>query len=272
MDFTDDPVLQDLNAFLSQEHGKGPEEDESVTIGGSQEELNEHRGESGCNDDDYLPNYRRWPEIRATGTRVNIVPVLLDDSSSIKDRGNIKKLFSGVKLMSKAFYDLACRGKETFISFDGFSERYFCGNIKKFHENIRNILSCVNFEHATPLVETSIQLVNSTKELEKNLHSRGIATRTSMLILTDGEPMHDSYCPDDFVRFMKECSSWRFTGMGIARSIDNGYAEDVERDKRQFTNLFLKMGISRENIMTPSSSKGELERAFYRFSRSVSLA
>ena len=203
-----------------------------------------------------------WPEIEVKGTKITLITVLLDDSASIRREGIAEKLTEGVNDMIEELKTIASKGREIFLNITGFHGRYFCGNVLDADpEEIFDEI-CFNYD-GTPLVRTAVELVETTENAETALNNQGISVAVSMLLITDGDPIGDSFDPSHFNdNYIPKHSHWNFSGMGITRD-DEEYAS---RDRRRFTYLFEEMGINK--IVTPSSNG--VKTALYQFSKSVS--
>jgi len=204
-----------------------------------------------------------WPEIKVKGTSVNIVPVLIDDSYSIRDRGTESKLLDGAKDMINELQKIAREQKETFFALIGFKESYFLGDVlSKSPEEIIDQIECTHT--STPLVQTALRLIETVSSAEGHLNNLGISSTVNILLITDGLPKGDTHDPYEFENAIANHPHWRVLGMGITRD----YKRRAEEDKQKFTDVFESMGI--QNIVTPSSS--ELKAVFSSFSKSVSMA
>lgn len=203
-----------------------------------------------------------WPEIKVQGTSVNIVPVLIDDSYSIRDRGIEPKLLDGAKDMIDELQKIAKEQKETFFALTGFKGSYFLGDVlSKSPEEIISQIECTHT--STPLVQTALRLIETVSSAEEHLNDLGISSTVNMLLITDGLPEEDTHRPHEFKNAIANHPHWKVLGMGITRD----YERRAEEDMRKFTDVFESMGI--KNIVTPSSS--EVKAVFSSFSKSVSM-
>ncbi|MFC1638246.1 hypothetical protein ACFL2R_02390 [Patescibacteria group bacterium] len=200
-----------------------------------------------------------WPEIKVSGSSVNIVPVLVDDSYSVYGRGSDDQLRKAVRSMIVELRNIKKEtGKDTFVVLQGFRTRYFAGNILDLDERELYIKCDVD---GTPLVERSIDIYRHASRAEEALKLKGVSTTVNMLVITDGEPLDDSCYPREFRALVDEKPYWKISGLGLDNNDSSGEWDDVD-----FEAMFNSMGIKKVIIATPS----ELRRALYNFSRSVS--
>ncbi|MFC1638248.1 hypothetical protein ACFL2R_02400 [Patescibacteria group bacterium] len=198
-----------------------------------------------------------WPEIMVSGSSVNLVAVLVDDSGSMSGQAE-RELKMGLSLMIKELRSVVREmNKDTFLVIRGFKERYYAGDVMDLNESqMMDLIRC-NFNE-TPLYSASKKLASNISSSEESLKARGISVSVNVLIMTDGRPNREPAYSFSFDNSSEKMSYWKTSGLYIHTERGFGGFD--------FKEVFSRLGVKKMISANPS----ELRRALYQFSRSVS--
>ncbi len=193
-------------------------------------------------------------------TEVVLVSVLLDDSGSIRARGNE----DAVRMGANAVRDALKESKQAAAIL--MLIRYLNGTILYQYGEIARVptLDTGNFNAngVTPLYDQTVVLLGSVIAKKAEFADNGVPCRTATLIVTDGRDEHSVSCrnaPYKVKAVIDSLSSE--TDIVAAMGIDDGVTP--------FRSIFRDMGIQDKWILTPKSSPSEIRKAFNAFSQSA---
>lgn len=195
-------------------------------------------------------------------SKVILFGLAVDDSKSISDCGNTDNIINGYNLMIDAInmskdintsdIQMYCRyfNGKTLFPFTGMS-----GVKRMNHSNY-------SADGSTPLYDTVAELLSvMLLESEKHFYD-GIQTRTVTVILTDGSDCRSSqFSNPESLRPLVEDFLKISSNLIIAYGVNDGETD--------FNNIFSRMGINSDCILTSDSSESEIRKMFLLISSSV---
>ncbi|MFC1638247.1 hypothetical protein ACFL2R_02395 [Patescibacteria group bacterium] len=230
------------------------EEEEFSFLDGEDESFDDdvHVGQSLC------VQSKDWPEVQVSGSSVNLVAVIVDDSGSMRygNEGRAEReLKKGLRSMTQELKNISEESKkDIFVVIQGFKARYFIGDVS--HLKIDSVIGNIECDcRDDRVVEKSVEIGHNLSNLERDLKARGVSVDVHMLVMADGGLENERVSVREFSRFIEERHYWKVSAIGI----DSGCSFPFKR-------TFRSMGINKIILANPS----ELRRALYQFSRSVS--
>lgn len=199
-----------------------------------------------------------------TASKVFLVTLLVDDSSSIRFAGNSQAMRDGVNLVLDALNKVKNRDGILICC------RYLNGKILypyvPLDQAIRLTTSNYDPNGGTPLYDQTAILAGSVIAKTQEFELNGVPVTSSSLVVTDG---HDegSYqfrrpeAVEPIIRDLLLQEKHIFAAMGI----DDGGTTD-------FRDVFTRMGFRPEWVMTPQNTDQEIRRCFNMFSQSTASA
>ncbi|MBI5044498.1 MAG: hypothetical protein HZC02_01090 [Candidatus Levybacteria bacterium] len=199
-----------------------------------------------------------------TASKVFLVSLLVDDSSSIRFAGNTQAMRDGVNSVLDALN--AVKNKDGILV----SCRYLNGTVLypfvPLDQAIRLTSSNYDPYGGTPLYDQTAVLAGSVIAKAQEFMLNGVPVTSSSLVVTDG---HDEgsvnfrrpEAVEPVIRDLLVQEKHIFAAMGI----DDGGTTN-------FADIFRRMGFRDEWVMTPSKSGQEIRRCFNMFSQSTASA
>lgn len=192
-------------------------------------------------------------------SEVFLVAFLIDDSGSIRFAGNSDAVRDGHNFVVQALTD-SKQGDGILAAC-----RYLNGTLLYPFTPVDRAerMTLQNFDPTggTPLYDASVVALATVVAKAQEFLDNGVVARTATLILTDGNDEHSvraraadvKRLVDDMLKSERHIVA----GMGVS---------DGSTD---FRDVFRKMGIRDEWILTPGNTPSEVRRAFQVFSRSA---
>lgn len=212
-----------------------------------------------------IQNALGTPADEVTASEVTLVTMLIDDSGSIRFRGNSQAVRDGHNAVLEALR--GSKSRDAVLA----HTRYLNGNVLFPYVPLAEAAAMdshnFNPEGGTPLYDETIVVLGTVLVKFQELSVQaGVPARTVTLIVTDG---HDEHSPRhmggrgttpaacaSLVSDMLRSEQHIIAAMGI---------DDGATDFRQ---VFREMGIRDEWMITPGNSASEIRHAFAVFSRS----
>ncbi len=194
-----------------------------------------------------------------TASEVCLVTLMPDDSGSIRFGGNAQVVRDGHNLVLDAL--AASKQKDGILVhtryLNGFVLFPYCplaGAVKMDAKNY-------NPEEGTPLYDQSVVLLGTVLAKAQEFAENGVPARTVTLILTDGSDQHSHRASAKKVKAIVDDMLRSENHIIAAMGLDDG--------STNFRDVFRRMGIRDEWILTPRNSAGEIRKAFQMFSQSA---
>ena len=212
--------------------------------------INEGQGGPGsANTGRHLPT-----ELLMGHDRVTVVGILLDDSGSM--RGLEGAVTEGLDLAVKAFG--GAKGSGFYLEVAGFKKNYFSGPLDKVGR--RAWEGYYPDYESSPVITQTLELIKTLQKIAQKYRASGIATRISLLIMTDGQPNQESEAARE--RFTREVNQLDYV-VGMSVEHDRSEGDNVSRGFQ----FFREMGIKK--VMTPKADQAEVRHSINEFSQSV---
>ena len=190
---------------------------------------------------------------------VVLVTMMPDDSASIRFSGSTKAVRNGHNLVLDALLQTSQKGDILVHT------RYLNGRVlfpySKLADAVRMNSTNYNPNLGTPLYDQSAVVLGTVLAKAREFSDFGVPVRTVTLIITDGADEHSKTQNVNTLRSIIEDMLSTETHIVAAMGIDNGCAN--------FRDVFTKMGIPDEWILTPGNSAQEICTAFQIFSQSA---
>ncbi len=195
------------------------------------------------------------------GSEVFLITMLVDDSYSIARAGNEQVIRDGVNMVRNALMD--SKAKKSILM----CVRYINGTVVVPYTPIDDVpqLDSSNYvaNGGTPLYDMSVVSLGDIVAKSQEFSDRGVPVRSATLIVTDG---HDEgsvrfRAPEDVRSIMNDVladESHIVAAMGIQ--------DDLSTD---FRDVFTRMGVRDNWILTTSSSPSEMRQKFGTFSQTA---
>lgn len=189
-----------------------------------------------------------------TGSEALLVQILLDDSGSVEPFQ--KNIVDGYNLILDSLSKT--KKKETILITCTMLNRGLSFPFQYLLQTKK--MMSLNCSGATPLYENTILTLGQALVKAQEFRDAGINTRTWTLIVTDGQDTENDqssnlYKIGQLVADMRKQEIHRVMAMGIG--------------DEDFQEIFLKMGISQDCILTVEKTEQEIRRAFTLASQSA---
>lgn len=219
-------------------------------------------------------------------SEVVLVTIMPDDSGSINYSGNAQIVRDGHNLVLDALK--ASKQKENIL----IHNRYLNGNVLYPYCALEQAIRMDNVNYnpglGTPLYDNAILLLATVLVKAQEFAENGVPVRTITLIITDGADEHsrkaDASDATKVVQDMlrtenhiiaamgiddapKKCARCNYDFAGIFCAQCPQCSETIRRT--DFRNVFQKMGIRDEWVLTPGNNQSEIRATFQVFSQSA---
>ena len=192
-------------------------------------------------------------------SEVTLVTMMPDDSGSIAENGNEDAVIGGHNLVLESL------GKSKQKAGILVHTRYLNGKILFPYRTLDNAEKMTRRNYkadlGTPLYDQSVVLLGTVIAKAQEFSDNGVPTRTVTLIMTDGEDLHSQGAEAKdvaaIVKDMLKTETHIIAAMG------------VKNPNVDFNEVFKKMGIKDEWILTPGNTDAEIRAAFRLFSQSA---
>ena len=194
-------------------------------------------------------------------SEVFLVSLLVDDSGSIQMAGNEQTMRDGVNAVIEALKESKARSSILMCI------RYLNGNVVVPFTPLDQVikLDAGNYQAngGTPLYDMTVVSLGDVMAKTQEFSDNGVPVRSASLILTDGHDQHSTRFtrPEDVVPAMKDVlqsETHIVAAMGIQ--------DDQNTD---FRDIFTRMGVLPQWILTPGNTQSEIRRALGTFSQSA---
>ena len=193
-------------------------------------------------------------------SEVVLVPMMVDDSGSIRFSGNAQAIRDGHNLVLDALSD--SKQKDSILV----HTQYLNGTILYPYCSIDQAVKMdkTNYDpnQGTPLYDQSVVLMGTVLAKTKEFSDNGVPVRTVTMTLTDGSDQHSHRHKAHHVKSLVDDMLMAETHIVAAFGVEDGMRTDFRR-------IFQEMGLRDEWILTPGNSAGEIRRAFQMFSKSA---
>jgi hypothetical protein len=192
-------------------------------------------------------------------SEVVLVTLMPDDSGSIRFAGNSQVVRDGHNLILDALS--SSKQKDNILVHC----RYLNGSVLYPYCSLDQAVRMDNSNYdpnlGTPLYDQSVILLGTVLAKTKEFADNGVPVRTVSLIITDGcDQGSCRSAPQDVAQIVKDMLMAE-THIIAAMGIEDGYTN--------FNNIFKKMGLRDEWILTPQNSGSDIRKAFQVFSQSA---
>ena len=194
-------------------------------------------------------------------SEVFLVTMLVDDSGSIEGAGNEQTMRDGVNEVIDALMD--SKAKTSILV----CIRYLNGKVVVPFTPLEKVarLDSSNYQAngGTPLYDMTVVALGDVMAKTQEFSKNGVPVRSATIILTDGHDQHSQRCnrPEDVEPVMKDVlksETHIVAAMGIQ--------DDQNTD---FKDIFIRMGIRENWILTPANTKHDIRAALGTFSQSA---
>lgn len=192
-------------------------------------------------------------------SEVVLVTMMPDDSGSIASAGHAALVADGHNLVLATLLQSKQR--------DGVlvHTRYLNGHVLYPYRRLDDAVEMgpqnYNPSLGTPLYDQTVVLLGTVLAKAREFEDAGVPARSVTLLLTDGADMHSAQQTPATVRSIVDDMRRRETHIVAAMGIDDGSTD--------FRDVFLRMGIPDEWILTPGNTPSEIRNAFRVFSQSA---
>ncbi len=192
-------------------------------------------------------------------SEVVLVTMMPDDSGSIRFGGNARAVRDGHNLVLEALRE--CRQREDIFVHN----RYLNGFVLYPYTPVDSAveMDSGNYDpnQGTPLYDQTVVLLGTVLAKSQEFADNGVPVRTVTLLITDGADVHSTRATARNVAALVEDLLKSENHIVAAMGIDDGSTD--------FAEVFRKMGIPDQWILTPASSASEIRKAFQVFSQSA---
>lgn len=202
------------------------------------------------------------PAMDIQQSEVVLVAMKIDDSGSISMGGNEQSVRDGHNLVIDAFAD--SKQMDNILVHTSYLNGKILYPFVLLDQVKRMDGRNYQANGGTPLYDESMVLLATVMAKYLEFADQGVAARTISLIVTDGRDEHSRKVMDPgpikkVVTEMLKKERHIIAGMGIGQS-------QAEQDF--FRDIFQRMGLRDEWILTPKNTPSEIRKAFQVFSRS----
>lgn len=194
-----------------------------------------------------------------TASEVLLVTLMPDDSGSIRFGGNAQAVRDGHNLVLDAL--AASKQKDGILV----HTRYLNGTVLFPYAPLAGAVRMdghnYNPNEGTPLYDQTLVLLGTVLAKAQEFAENGVPARTVTLLLTDGDDQHSTWGSLKKVRAVVQDLLRTERHIIAAMGIDDGHTD--------FRDVFRRMGIRDEWILTPGNNASEIRKAFQVFSQSV---
>lgn len=191
-----------------------------------------------------------------------LLTMLLDDSGSIRMRGNSQILRDGTNLVLTAVGKAKSRDA-ILVHMKTLNGILLC-EYMPLAQAPRLDTHNYNPMGGTPLYDQTIAVLGTVLVKRKELRDAGISVRTVTLVVTDGHDEGSQGSMIDVKPVVEDMLSASEENILAAMGIDDG--------KTDFREVFRGMGFRDEWILTPANTEKEIRGAFQLFSSSARTA
>ncbi len=195
-----------------------------------------------------------------TTSEVVLVSALVDDSGSIEMAGNTDAVVKGMNIITDAL--LGSKQKNNVLAHC----RYLNGKILYPYVPIDQAerLTHKNYgaNGGTPLYDQTAVMLATVLAKTQECADAGVPCRSVTVIITDGADVHSRtyHAPERIAPIVADLRRTE-QHLVIAMGISDGVTD--------FVDIFTRMGIAREWILTPANSESEIRKAFQVVSQSA---
>jgi hypothetical protein len=196
-----------------------------------------------------------------TASRVVLVNLLVDDSSSIEHHDNEGVVRDGHNTVRKALLGAKSKQRDAVLMFATYLNGGVFYPYKPLDEKVPEMDES-NYKPAgrTPLYDRSLAMLGTVATKTEEFAQKGVMARSISLIMTDGDNNDSVKGARDVKNLVDDLLAQErhiIAGMGI----DDGVTD--------YEAVFADMGIPDKWILTPGNSESEIRDAFRVFSQSA---
>lgn len=211
-----------------------------------------------------IANALGTPALDVKSSEVVLVTMMIDDSGSIQYADNEQIVRDGHNMVIDALTDTS---RLTPGQIDSILSHtcYLNGGMLNPYAPIANAIRMDSNNYqadgGTPLYDQTMVLLAKVIGKSQEFANEGVPVRTITLIVTDGEDQHSTQStPNDVARLLKDMLMQE-THIVAAMGIDNGNTD--------FNEVFARMGLKEEWVLTPANNEHDIRNAFRLFSQSA---